>query len=91
MIRSFKSFAFAAALTCSVATGATLTAGIAAPVTAEAGILSSVKNAAKAAVKAPWTGTKIVANKVVLPVVKIAGKIIKKKPPIYCVRAPCSR
>lgn len=87
MIRSFKSFALAAALTCSVATGATLTAGIAAPATAEAGVFSNIKRAATTAVKAPWAGTKVIVKKVVIPVIKI----VAKNPPIVCVRAPCPR
>lgn len=91
MIRSFKSAAVAVALTCSVAAGATLTAGIATPATAEAGVLSDIKKAAKTVVKAHWTGTKIVTTKVVIPVVKVVGKVFKKKPPIQCIRAPCKR
>lgn len=79
MIRSLKAAAVAVALTCSVAAGATLTAGVAAPTTAEASVFSDIKKV----VKAPWWGTKIVVKKVI--------KIVKKKPPIVCVRAPCPR
>lgn len=91
MLHFLKKITMALCLTFAVATGMTLSSGIAAPAPAEAGIISSVKNAAKTAVKAPWTGTKFVVKKVVFPVVKVVKKHMPKLPPIFCIRAPCRR